>query len=53
MGFIKNADGDDDCAIEHVFADMDEVVKEIIDHTEEQDLPNVVEIPTDTEKGKN
>jgi hypothetical protein len=45
MGFIKNADGDQDCVIEHVFDNVDEVLDEIVEHTDLGELPEVVEIP--------
>lgn len=45
MGFIKNADGDQDCVIEHVFDNVDEVLDEIVEHTDPNEPVVMVEIP--------
>lgn len=47
MGFIKRSDGDADHVIDRVFDDVGEVLEAIAEHTDPQDEPTVVTVPTD------
>ena len=55
MGFVKNADGDKDCGVDHVFEDIDEMLDVIAEHADPDEELAVVEASTmnNEEKGKN
>jgi len=45
MGFNKTADGNEDCVVEKVFENAEDVANEMAKHAEVTDTPTVVEMP--------